>query len=63
MNSKNFSEKNTNSIAIDEYGKVVVRDEQLAKVSEELTLDELEKVSGAQNTNCPNTICDIFATC
>ena len=51
MNGNNFSEKNTDFLTIDEHGKVVVQDDRLAKVSEELTLDELEKVSGSISVN------------
>ena len=58
MNGNNFPETNAEFITIDENGKVVVQDDNLAKVSEDLTLEELEKVSGASNnTNCPNTVC------
>lgn len=56
MNGNNFSEKTTDFITLDEHGKVVVQDDNLAKISEELTLEELEKVPGAGNYQCTNNI-------
>lgn len=51
MNGKNFTETNRDFITLDEQGKVVVQDDRLAKASEQLTLEELEKISGGINVN------------
>ena len=51
MNENKFTEINEDSIALDEQGKVIIQDEGLAKVIEELTLDELEQVLGATTVN------------
>lgn len=53
MDNKDFLEIDQDSISLDENGKVVIQDEGLAKVIEELTLDELEQVLGA----IPNLSC------
>lgn len=47
MNDNNFTEINEDSIALDELKKVLDRDNNLAKVSSELTLEELEQVLGS----------------
>lgn len=47
MKENKFTEINEDSISLDEQGKVVIQDEGLAKVIEELTLDELAQVLGA----------------
>lgn len=53
MNDNNFTEINEEFITLDEQGKVVIQDERLAKVIEELTLDELEQVVGSRiNLSC-----------
>jgi bacteriocin-like protein len=51
-------QKNTDSINIDETGKVIINDPELAKMTEELSIEELEQISGGDpvnGNNCPTT--------
>ena len=60
MNDNNFTEINEDSIALDELKKVLDRDNNLAKVSSELTLEELEQVLGSSAAMYGPPILPIF---
>jgi len=48
MNENKLTEINEDLLFLNEEEKVVIQDEELAKVSEELTLEELEQVVGSR---------------